>query len=57
MARNSIPVGGWNELEELAGTADSKIAKFLSVADGTVMSRLPYARVALAQRQGSNNMV
>ena len=91
MVSNSIPVGGWNELEGLAGAVGSppvaekidgdivrevvdtlsprlrevvvlhyfmdqsvsKIAKFLSVADGTVMSRLHYARIALAQRLGA----
>ena len=32
----------------------SKIAKMLSIADGTVMSRLHYARLALGQRLGAN---
>ena len=31
----------------------SKIAKMLSIADGTVMSRLHYARIALGQRLGA----
>ena len=90
MAKNTLPVGGWAEVDMIAGSADDaaavealdgdlvkralesispemrevlmlhyfddqpvrKIAKYLSISDGTVKSRLHYARIALARRLG-----